>query len=273
MIKRWILMTVISVAVAGPAWAQTTRGPGQSSAADLARTIRQRQTLRNVQQQSPVQRWLDQNVASVSFDETLFEDVIRWLREQPGEMNIVVEWAVMEGLGVDREAPVTLELKNVPLYKVLGLVLKQVGQDVPLGYQGTDNILTITLEEELNQPKNFVIRAYPVTQLIRPWTDYNNAPSIRLSNLQQSSSGGGAASSNLFSDDDDEGEEIECSDRAGAIVEAIVDTIEPESWSQNGGSGSITFYDGAGSCMIIVNNSPSVHEKLGGPVRLQAPIR
>ena len=266
MIKKRILMAAIGLAVAGPAWGQIVRGPGQSSAADLGRSIRRRQTLSSARQESPLQKWLDQNIESVSFDETLFEDVIRWLRELPGEMNIVIEWIVMEGEGVDREAPISLELKNVPLYKVLDLVLKQAGSDVPLGYQGTDNILTISLEEVLNEPKNFVIRTYHVADLIRLYISFDEAPSIRLSNLQQQTSGGGAAGSNLFSDDDDDEEAGDLDERVQKVIDMIVETVEPQSWTQNGGQGIATSLND----VIIVNNSISVHEKLGGAIRQQA---
>jgi hypothetical protein len=264
--RIWIVTTAISMVAVAPAWGQTPQTTGQSSAADLGRTIRERQSLRALGQPSQIQQWMNQNVESVSFDEELFEDVIRWLRERPGDVNIVVEWNVMEGLGVDREMPITLELKNVPLYKVLNLVLKQAGADVPLGYRGEDNILTITLEEELNAPKNFVIRTYQVTDLVRTFINFDNAPSIRLSNLQQTTSGGGGSASNLFSDDDDDEETEELEERVQAIIDMLVETVEPESWSQNGGQGTAT----AVRDVIIVNNSIEVHEKIGGAVRLHS---
>ncbi|UCG32396.1 MAG: hypothetical protein JSU68_12110 [Phycisphaerales bacterium] len=265
MAKRWILTTAIGMAAIAPVWGQTAQTSGQSSAADLGRSIRERQSLRGLGQPSQIQKWLNQNVESVSFDEELFEDVIRWLRERPGEVNIVVEWNVMEGLGVDREMPITLELKNVPLSKVLQLVLKQAGVDVPLGYRGEENILTITLEEELNAPRNFVIRTYQVTDLVRTFINFDNPPSIRLSNLQQTTSGGGAASSNLFADDDDDEQDEELEERVQAIIDMLVETIEPETWSQNGGQGTAT----AVRDVIIINNSIAVHEKIGGAVRLR----
>jgi hypothetical protein len=191
------------------------------------------------------------------------------MRELPGDMNIVVEWNVMEGLGVDRETPITLELKNVPLYKVLDFVLKQAGGDVPLGYRGIDNILTITLEEELNQPGNFVIRTYQVADLIRLHVSFDNSPTIRLSSLQQQQSGGGSSGSNLFSDDDDDEEEKDLEERVQTLIDTIVETIEPESWTQNQGQGTIT----AVNDVIIVNNTLSVHEKLGGAVRMSSSNR
>jgi hypothetical protein len=264
--NRWFLTTAISMAAVAPVWGQNAQPTGQSTAADLGRSIRERQSLQGLGQPNQIGKWLNQNIESVSFDEELLEDVIRWFREQPGEVNIVVEWIVMEGLGVDREMPITLELKNVPLRKVLELVLKQAGMDVPLGYRGEDNILTITLEEELDAPKNFVIRTYQVTDLVRTFVNFDQAPSIRLSNLQQTTSGGGAASSNLFADDDDDEQDEELEERVQDIIDMLVETVEPESWSQNGGQGTAT----AVRDVIIVNNSIAVHEKIGGAVRLRS---
>ncbi len=49
------------------------------------------------------------------------------------------------------------------------------------------------------------------------------------------------------------------------VVDLIVQLIEPASWSVNAGFGTISAHQDS----IVVNNSISVHEKLGGPVRMR----
>ena len=263
MLSRWTLIAATTLAVAAPAWGQTAGRIGQSSAADLERTTRQRRSVRGMEPESGAQQWIKQNVESVTFDETPFEDVIRWTRGRPGDMNVVVKWHVLEVLGVDRDAPVTLELKNVPLWKVLHFVLEQASPDVPLGYCGEENVLPITLQEELNAPRNFIIRAYPVTDLVRNFMNVHSAPSIRLSSLQQMTSGGGMASS-VFTEGDGDEDDEPLGDRVQRVLQMLLNTVEPESWSENGGQGTAM----AVRDVIIVNNSIEVHEKIGGAIRL-----
>lgn len=255
-----------TMAISAPGWGQIAGCTGQGAAADHERATHERQSLRIMEPESQVQRWLNQNVELVSFDETSFENVIRWLRELPGDMNVIVKWHVLEVMGLDREAPVTLELRNVPLWKVLHFVLEQVSPDAPLGYRGEDNVLTITTVEELNAPRHFIIRAYPVTDLVRNFMNVRSAPSISLSGLQQMTSGGAAAGTSLFDDGDGEEGDEALVDRVQRVLDMLVNTVEPESWSQNGGRGTAT----AVRHVIIVNNSIAVHEKIGGAVRMRS---
>lgn len=262
MTKKFLLTTVLALAVTAPASAQQlVRGNGRGTAADLALRARSRQRIADRGKISPVEKWLNQNIESVSWDEELFEDVIRWARELPGEMNIIMDWHALEGAGVDREAPITLELRNLRLHVVLNLALRQAGGDEPLAYHGTDNILTITTEDERAQPRQFVIRIYNIVDLVRLTPDFINAPSIRLSNLQEKSSGQGGGGQQLFSDDDDDDEDGD--DRVQKVMDMIIAVIEPSSWTVNGGFGTISAHND----ILVVNNSLSVHEKLGGPVR------
>lgn len=266
MIRKGAWTALLALAIAGPASAQQlARGSGKSPSADLVRQLRERHRLGTLEAVSPVQKWLNQNIESVSWDEELFEEVINWTRELPGEMNIMVDWYALESLGVDREAPISLELRNLPLHKILNFVLEQAGGDEPLAYHGTDNILTITTEDEMAQPENFVIRVYNVIDLIRVLRSFENAPSIRLSNLQAQSSGQGSSGTNLFADDDDDDDDGSYEDRVQGVVDLIVQLIEPASWSVNAGFGTVSAHQDS----IIVNNSISVHEKLGGPVRMR----
>ncbi len=262
-----IVAALTLVASAALADSATNRN-GQSTVGDLGRRFqRDRQRYVRHAQLSPIQAWLDQEIAEVDWDERSFEEIIDWLRELPGEINIDLNWLVLEGAGVDREAPVTLRFKKIRLAILLDKILKQAGGDIHLGYRGIGNVLEISTAEDFDS--RFVIRTYPVTDVVRVIVNFDQSPSIQLSQLQQAQYGGGGGggnASNLFSDDDDDEEDTELSERMQALIDNIVQVVEPSSWQQNGGLGTIVFVND----VLVVNNSIKVHETLGGPVRLTA---
>jgi hypothetical protein len=49
------------------------------------------------------------------------------------------------------------------------------------------------------------------------------------------------------------------------LITLIEQSVEPESWFVNGGLGSIVPFNK----MLVVRNSIEVHEKIGGPFRLE----
>ncbi len=50
--------------------------------------------------------------------------------------------------------------------------------------------------------------------------------------------------------------------KANELVQLIVETVTPSIWVQNGGKGTIRFFNGN----LIVTAPRSVHEAIGGPV-------
>jgi hypothetical protein len=262
-----LLLPVVGAMAQAPA-----EDGGKSAIADLGRRYqRQQQRLSAAQNVSPVERWLNQIVEGpIEWDERAFLEVIEEMQEAAEDINIYVEWRVLEGAGVDIEAPITLKLKKIPRYELLRIILRQAGEDIArLGYRATGNILTISTVEELDS--RMVLRTYPVRDLawIRRITDYYEAPGIQLSQLQQAQfggGGGGGSTSSLFTDDDDDQEEIDWDDMAEEIITKITQAVAPETWQQNGGLGTIVNHND----ILIVNNSVRVHELLGGPVREMA---
>lgn len=78
---------------------------------------------------------LQRPVAAVDFNEQPLEKVIGWLRDAT-EANIVVNWKALEAVGVEKNTPVTLPLRNVSFETVLKNVLKVAGEPtMPLAYE------------------------------------------------------------------------------------------------------------------------------------------
>ena len=53
------------------------------------------------------------------------------------------------------------------------------------------------------------------------------------------------------------------------LIDVITNTIEPDSWAVNGGAGTIAPFKG----MLVVRNTPSVHQKISGPLSEQDPAK
>jgi hypothetical protein len=86
------------------------------------------------------ERWLTHVPSGeVDFDGRPLREVVAWLRDRdqtgaPADMNIVVNWRSLEAAGIDKDSEVTLHLKQVPLARILSLVLDQFSSEAKLGY-------------------------------------------------------------------------------------------------------------------------------------------
>ncbi len=209
-----------------------------------------------------VSAWLAQPIDRIEWDDKPFDEVIAWLRDLPGEMNIDVNWYALELAGVDREAPVSLHYRRVPLRVVLDAALRHAGRDVELGILAVDNVLRISTADEFRQ--RLVVRAYPVADLLHRVRAFNEPPSLNVDGLQQTSYGGDQSGrpGTVWSGGGEENLPLDPDQRLARLIEVIVNTIEPQTWSQNGGPGTIEFFNDR----IVVNNTLAVHERLAGPL-------
>lgn len=112
---------------------------------------------------------LDTVIPDISMDGQPLEKVLQYLADNTG-LNVVVNWqALINNMGVDKRMPVTIHVKNVPLHKVLDVVLEQVNSSI--GYEFSDNVLMIAPSEMLAKngaPRSMekVVRVYNVRDLV-----------------------------------------------------------------------------------------------------------
>ena len=96
-----------------------------------------------------LEKLLRKRIPEVRLEGTPLSDVIDFFRDTTGA-NIFVNWKVLEGVGIDRNAPVTLHLRDVTLDMVLRLILANVGDgNVRLAYTTEQNIIKISVADEL----------------------------------------------------------------------------------------------------------------------------
>jgi hypothetical protein len=130
---------------------------------------------------------LAQTVSELNVDGVALSKVIDFLRNVSGT-NLVVNWKSLEAAGVQRDAPITLTMRQVSLRKMLQLVLSQASPQAPLAYSIDSNVIEITTQEDLD--KQMIIKVYIVDDLVMIGTSNVQAPRMGLSNMGVGYGGG-----------------------------------------------------------------------------------
>ena len=146
---------------------------------------------------------LEKRLPELRFDNVGFADVIDFLRDVTGA-NIFVNWKQMEEGGVDKNAPVTARLRDVPMGKALTIILDSVGGQTKLAYKVDSGVLMISTAEAFG--RNIVVKTYDVRSL-EPWRK-NAAPTTQPTDVKD------------------------------PLIAMITGSIDPKSWAK-GGAGKI----------------------------------
>jgi Flp pilus assembly secretin CpaC/uncharacterized membrane protein YgcG len=212
---------------------------------------------------------LDRRLPEVKFDAVGFSDVVDFLRDLT-QANIFVNWRALEAAGVDKNAPVTARLRDVPFSKVLRTILDDVsGGTVKLGYTIDEGVITISTDDDL--AKNTSTRVYDIRDLIIDVPDFTNAPTFDLTQNNNSSgttvgagggggNGGGGGGGNLFGGGGGGGGNDNTTTATRqtlteAIIKLIEGTVSTDSWKDNGGNVG-TISDLSGSGQLVVTQTP-----------------
>jgi bla regulator protein blaR1 len=175
----------------------------------------------------------------LSFDEVPLTDVITYLHDKTN-INIVVNWKIIEGMGTDSKTPVTLKLSKVPFRKVLTTLLLQTNPNLTFSFE--DNVLTISTEEDLASHATRRTEIYNVRDLLSK----NDAQTA-----------GAAATSN--SPGVYNGQPVRPESDIGSLMQLIESSCSPKSWIENGGSiGSIVPYKG----LLTITTTSEIHDKI-----------
>lgn len=211
---------------------------------------------------------LNSEVPEVSFEQAPLEQVISWLAEYT-QTNVVVRWQTLEDMGIDRDKPISIRVKNLRVSQVLWMIMVEAGgSDVKLAYRASGNLLVLSTAEDLGE--EMLLRVYDVSDLLVRVPRFTNSPRIDLTQIQSVGAGGGSgqsifggSSGSTTDDDDDENRGNEEDDgEAQRLVDLITATVEPDTWDVNGGLGSIRAF----GRQLVVRNNILVHQQLGGPV-------
>ncbi len=211
---------------------------------------------------------LNDRIPEVSFEDAPFDQVMDWVADY-SNVNVVVRWQSLELSGIERDKPITIRVRNLRLSQVLWMVMNEAGgSDVKLAYRASGNLLVMSTADDLGQ--EMMVRVYDVSDLLIRVPRFRGAPRI---DLTQQSAGGGGGGGNVFGgssggggQDDDEDQGGQGNDVNDELAEQMIDlirqTIEPDSWVENGGLGTIQAF----GRQLVVRNNILVHQSLGGPV-------
>ena len=216
---------------------------------------------------------LSTRLPDVKLDRTTFADAVDFLREVTNA-NIHVNWRAIEGLGISKDTTVSLRVRNVPVRTALKLILADVSPDGQVTYYTDEGIIEITTKQIADS--QMITRVYNVRDLLVDVPDFTQVQSIQLQSSQrgtiQSGGGGGgntsSNSSSVFSSgnsdvgDNGRGGPKGTYEKADDLVALIKATIQPEIWRDNGGTATISYFNGS----LVVTAPRSVHEALAGYV-------
>lgn len=176
---------------------------------------------------------------SVEFTQTRLEEALKFLL---AGIEADILWLDNDhAAGLDRESRVTLKTQNATVLDLLERILARATPDAatsePMTWQLTESgTMQVGPKERLNAFKRIVI--YPINDLLQLLPRFTAAPEIDLEAALQSRREGGGP---IFRDSR---ESAPLSDadaaarRRDELISLIKNTIEPEQWTDNGGTGA-----------------------------------
>jgi hypothetical protein len=144
-------------------------------------------------------------------------------------------WRALQAAGVDREAKVSAELREVAAGRVLTTLLNEVGGGTAnLGYTVEDGGATVSTRDDLNSARYQVVRVYDVEDLLaRPGQAYAHVPAQVIAELR--------------------------SIQVTNLTDTIKAVVSPDTWRDNGGTiGSVRELNG----LLVVMQTKDNHREL-----------
>lgn len=212
---------------------------------------------------SELNRKLSEVLPEFNFQDAPLEQVMEHLQELQ-EINIHVDWEDLEFNGIERDKPVTIQLRNLPFSTVLKEILSQAGGDIRLGYSVSEGLLRIATKDKLDRDK--VVLVYDIRDLLVNVPRFNNAATLDPAQaLQQQgqAGGGGGAGAQLFqsTQQNQQREDEQDGDLVERLMEIIRQTVEPDSWVETGGGdASLRELNG----QLIIYNTSDAHGQIRG---------
>ena len=147
-----------------------------------------------------------QKVMQANFEQNSLEAVLEYIADLTEE-NIIVNWQALLLVGVEKDLPITLNVKDVTAEKVLNLVLMQAsaaaGDLDPIGWQRDEGVVMVSTERELKRNTELAvydIRPLLYRDLLVQVPDFKDAPSFDLTVGLSNTHGSGGGGAGIFGD-------------------------------------------------------------------------
>lgn len=174
-----------------------------------------------------------QQQVSFDFSEEPLKEAIETIKAKTG-LPIIIATKKLEEAAINLETPVTVTLRNLTLESFLRNFLRELGLTIII----KDEVIQITTPEDAGS--QLITRLYPVLDLVSRRTPVYEANAVVTSRT----AGGKMGVADYES-----------------LMDCITTTIDPDSWDDVGGPGSIAEFDNAG--VLIISQTWDVHKKIG----------
>lgn len=205
-----------------------------------------------------IEQALQKEVGSLRFENTPLERILDSMRGLLG-VNMHIFWTALEDAGVPKDRPVTLRLDKTRAGRALQLVLADAGGgEVALAYEVRAGVLEIATREQLD--KELIVRVYNIRDLLTAAEAWER----KLAEFEARRAGASGqvtptpSSEVRVATDAVPGERVWGRDREELLRMVLQDHVAPDSWRANGGSGSVSCFNG----VLIVCQPPAVHRQV-----------
>jgi hypothetical protein len=207
---------------------------------------------------------------TIDLADARFEDVVIFI-EQVGDIDLEPIWADESAGaagfdGLDKEALVTLKLRDGTLMTILERALEQTQTDFAENTWQFTSSGSIEIGPKSRLNERAFVKLYDVADLTFIVPDFPEVPELDLDTVLQQSSqrGGRGGGGGIFQDPDDISVDNILNDEAAQtmqLMDLITQSIEPEQWVSNGGDGaSVTQF----RQQFLVRAPDYIHRQIGG---------
>jgi hypothetical protein len=174
---------------------------------------------------------------ALTFDQIPFEDALDAVAKTAG-VSMHVSWRALEGSGIERLTPVSVEVEGLTMTAMLDLLVEEASPDMDkfdsAYWYVEDGIIRVTTGRAMNQ--KLITRTFHIGDLLMVAPNFAG-PRIDMAYVTEEPGSGGS----IFADDEDEEETPAERRRATkkAILESITSLLDDDMWKDGGGKGSV----------------------------------
>src|SRR5688572_27321855 len=224
---------------------------------------------------------LNRNLPAIDFANVTLREALEFLRDISGT-NIHVNWRAIETTGVTPDTTVNMKLRQVPMRRVLTMLLEEAAGGQTLTWYLDDGVIEVTTREISDSI--MYTKVYDVQDLLFEPPEFIEPPDFDLSQYSDQQGGrggggggggggysggggggGGGGGRGLFQTANQSNQQTEPRDpkaKANELIELIQAVVYPDVWAEAGGKASIKFFNGN----LIITAPRTVHEAIGGPI-------